>query len=171
MEIKEMFQLVSEAAEQLPRGAFLTADGEVWNPMTVGWAQFGVVWAKPVITILVRRSRYTFSLMEKAQTFTLSVPRPKDLAKELAFCGTRSGRDVDKEKESGLTRSPARAGGADAAAECGIVFECRIVQKQMLDLDTFDPELRARHYGANQALQNGDPHMVYVGEVLAAYRL
>lgn len=171
MEIKEMFQLVPEAAEQLPRGAFLTADGEVWNPMTVGWAQFGVVWAKPVITVLVRRSRYTFSLMEKAQTFTLSVPRPKDLAKELAFCGTRSGRDVDKEKESGLTRSPARAGGADAAAECGIVFECRIVQKQMLDLDTFDPELRARHYGANQALQNGDPHMVYVGEVLAAYRL
>ena len=171
MEIKEIFQFVPETAEQMPRGAFLTAAGEVWNPMTVGWAQFGVVWSKPVVTVMVRRSRYTFSLMEKTHAFTLSVPRPKRLAKELAFCGARSGRDVDKEKESGLTRSPARAGGADAVAECGIAFECRILQKQMLDLDTLDPDLRARYYGGNQALANGDPHMLFVGEILAAYRL
>lgn len=170
MEIKEVFQFVPEAAEQLPRGAFLTASGEVWNPMTVGWVQFGVVWSKPVITVMVRRSRYTFPLMEKADTFTLSVPRPKQLAEELAFCGTRSGRDVDKEKESGLKRSPARAGAADAVAGCGVVFECRILQKQMLDLDTLAPELRARCYGGNQALANGDPHMLYVGEIIAAYR-
>jgi flavin reductase (DIM6/NTAB) family NADH-FMN oxidoreductase RutF len=109
--------------------------------------------------------------MEKADTFTISVPHAKQLVKELAFCGARSGRDVDKEKESGLTRIPARAGGADAAAECGLAFECRILQKQMLDLDTLDPLLRAKYYGSNQARPDGDPHMIYVGEVLAAYRL
>ena len=46
MDFKEIFRSVPQATEQLPRGAFLTAGGEVWNPMTIGWAQFGVVWAQ-----------------------------------------------------------------------------------------------------------------------------
>ena len=99
------------------------------------------------------------------------MPRAKTLNKELAFCGARSGRDVDKEKQAGLTRAMARFGGADAVAECGAAFECRIIQKQMLDLSTLDPHTRARYYGSNQALPDGDPHMLYVGEVLAAYLL
>ena len=171
MQIKEMFQLVPEAAEQLPRGAFLTAGGGVWNPMTIGWAQFGVVWGRPVVTVMVRKSRYTHSLMEQAQVFTVSFPRPKQMGKEIAFCGVRSGRDVDKEKEAGLTRLSPRAGGAEAVAGCGIVMECRIVQKQLLDLDSLDPDFRPKYYGDNQALPDGDPHVLYVGEVLAAYEL
>ena len=42
-------------------------------------------------------------------------------------------------------------------------------KKQMLELDSLDPELRTKYYGSNQALPNGDPHMLYVGEVIAAY--
>ena len=103
--------------------------------------------------------------------FTVSVPRARELTKELAFCGARSGRDVDKEKEAGLKRLSARAGGAQGVAGCGAVFECRIVQKQLLDLDTLDPDLRGKYYGGNQALPDGDPHVLYVGEVLAAYPL
>lgn len=169
MELMEIFQLIPQAAEQLSRGAFLTAAGVVWNPMTIGWAQFGVIWNKPVVTVLVRKSRFTYGLMEQADTFTVSVPRAGELKKELAFCGTRSGRDVNKERETGLSRFAARAGGADGVSECGAFFECRIVQKQMLDLNTLMPELRAKSYGANQVLPDGDPHMIYVGEVLAAY--
>jgi len=51
------------------------------------------------------------------------------------------------------------------------VFECRIVQKQLLDLDALDPDFRAKYYGSNQALADGDPHVLYVGEVLAAYEV
>ena len=169
MELSEMFRLVPQAAEQLPRGAFLTAGGKVWNPMTIGWGQFGVVWGKPVVTVMVRRSRYTYQLMELADVFTVSVPRSGELKKELGFCGSRSGRDVKKELESGLTRLPARAGAADGAAECGAFFECRILQKQLLDLSTLDDDVRAKCYGDNQAGMDGDPHMLYIGEVLAAY--
>ena len=169
MELKEIFELVPQAAEQLPRGAFLTAGGEVWNPMTIGWGQFGVVWGKAVVSVLVRKSRFTSGLMEQADVFTVSVPSAGELKKELGFCGARSGRDVNKEQASGLTRLSAQAGGADGVAECGSFFECRIVQKQLLDLSTLEPELRAKYYGDNQALPNGDPHVLYVGEVLAAY--
>lgn len=171
MDIKEFSALLPQATEQLPHGAFLTAGGERWNPMTIGWAQFGVIWSRPVITVLVRKSRYTYSLMERTEVFTISVPRAKEMGKALAFCGARSGRDVNKEKEAGLSRLAPRAGGAEAVAGCGIVFECRIVQKQLLDLDALDPDFRAKYYGTNQALPDGDPHVLYVGEVLAAYEL
>ncbi len=171
MDIKEFSALLPQAAEQLPRGAFLTAGGEIWNPMTIGWAQFGVVWSRPTVTVLVRKSRYTHSLMEGADVFTLSFPRAKEMGRALAFCGARSGRDVNKEKEAGLSRLAPRAGGAAAVAGCGIVMECRIVQEQLLDLGTLDPDFRAKYYGANQALENGDPHVLYVGEVLAAYEV
>ena len=73
--------------------------------------------------------------MEQSGVFTVSVPRAKELSAELGFCGSRSGRDVNKEQETGLTRLRARAGGADAVAQCGSAFECRIVQKQLLELD------------------------------------
>lgn len=169
MEFSEVFRLVPQAAEQLTRGAFLTVGGSTWNPMTIGWAQFGVVWSKPVVTVMVRKSRFTYDRMERTDVFTVSVPRAGECKKELGFCGSRSGRDVNKETDSGLSRLPARAGGADGVAECGAFFECRILQKQMLDLGTLDPELRSKFYGANQALADGDPHMLYVGEVLAAY--
>jgi len=166
---KDIFRLVPQAAQQLPTGAFLTAGGPVWNPMTIGWAQFGVVWGKPVVTVMVRKSRFTYGLMEKTDMFTVSVPRTGELKRELGYCGSHSGRDVNKEKDSGLTRLSARAGAADGVSECGAFFECRILQKQLLDLNTLDPELRAKMYGSNQALPDGDPHVLYVGEVLAAY--
>ena len=171
MDVKTFSELIPKANEQLPRGAFLTAGGAEWNPMTIGWAQFGVVWSRPVVTVMVRKSRYTFSLMEQTDVFTVSFPREKQMGKELAFCGVRSGRDVNKEKEAKLLRLAPRAGGAEAVAGCSVVMECRIVQKQVLDIDTLDPDFRAKFYGANQALPDGDPHMLYVGEVLAAYEV
>jgi len=170
MEIHEIFELVPQAAEQLPRGVFLTAGTDVWNPMTIGWGQFGIIWGKPVVTVMVRKSRYTYELIEKGDVFTLSVPRTGELAKELAFCGSHSGRDVDKQAKTGLTRLGAKAGGSDGVAECGTFFECRIVQKLFGELSEMDPELRARYYASNQALPDGDPHEVYFGEILGAYR-
>jgi flavin reductase (DIM6/NTAB) family NADH-FMN oxidoreductase RutF len=171
MDVKQFSALLPKAIEQLPRGAFLTAGGDAWNPMTIGWAQFGVVWARPVVTVMVRKSRFTYSLMEQSDVFTVSFPRANEMGKELAFCGARSGRNVNKEKEAKLSRIAPRAGGAAGVAGCGVVFECRIAQKQLLDLDTLDPDFRAKYYGSNQALADGDPHVLYVGEVLAAYEL
>lgn len=171
MDNKSFSALLPQVNEQLPRGAFLTAGGEIWNPMTIGWAQFGVIWARPVVTVMVRKSRFTYSLMEQTDVFTVSFPRAKEMAKELAFCGARSGRDVNKEKEANLTRLAPRAGGAEAVAGSGIVMECRIVQKQLLDLNALDPDFRAKYYPESSALPDGNPHVLYIGEVLAAYEL
>ena len=169
MDEKGMFSLVPQALEQLPHGVFLTVGGERWNPMTIGWAQFGVIWGKPIVNVLVRRSRYTHSLLEQTDVFTISVPKAGGLADELAYCGSHSGRNADKRAETGLTPLPARAGGADGVAGCGCYFECRVVEKLFEDHSELEKTLHARYYGANQITPDGDPHDVYFGELLAAY--
>ena len=66
------------------------------NVMTIGWTQLGVVWGEPVLSALVRLSRHTYALLEKTPYFSVCVPRRGELAKELAYCGPRSGREYDK---------------------------------------------------------------------------
>lgn len=83
--------------------ALLTAgDEDSYNTMTVSWGTMGKLWNKDVCTVFVRPQRYTYGFMEKNQGFTLSV-FSDEYKKALSFCGSKSGRDVDKAKETNLT--------------------------------------------------------------------
>lgn len=165
--MEEYRALLDEACGQLPKGAFLMVEG---NPMTIGWAQFGVVWGRPVCTVFVRHSRHTHALLEKSGLFTVSVPAAGTMREALAYCGSHSGRDGDKLAACGLSLLEPRAGGAAPLGGCAMHFECRVVLRAEIDLDCLEPGLRARFYGDNQATADGDPHTVYFGEILAAYR-
>ena len=92
--------LLPDATQQIAKGAFLTA-GPVPNVMTIGWAQWGFVWGKPICAIFVRKSRYTHGLLEKDGRFTISVPRPGTFAAELAHCGKVSARTDNKLETQG----------------------------------------------------------------------
>ena len=61
--------------------------------MTIGWAFFGPAWRKRLFIAMVRPQRHTFGLMEKAEEFTVSIPTTRPLKEELAFAGSRSGRE------------------------------------------------------------------------------
>ena len=79
-------------------GAFLVVsskDGKV-NPMTIGWASVGRLWSRPTLSVLVRKSRFTYCLIDKAQSFTVCAPATGTLKSELTICGTKSGRETDK---------------------------------------------------------------------------
>ena len=165
--MEEYRALLDETCGQLPKGAFLMVDG---NPMTIGWAQFGVIWGRPVCTVFVRHSRHTHALLEKSNVFIVSVPAAGTMREALAYCGSHSGRDGDKLAACGLSLLAPRAGGAAPLDGCAIHFECRVVFRAESDLDCLEPGLRARFYGDNQATADGDPHTLYFGEILAAYR-
>lgn len=82
---------------QIGGGALLSVvrpSGEV-NTMTVSWGQAGVLWGKEVCTVYVRPERYTYGFCEESEIFTLSF-LPHEKKDVLSFCGTKSGRDVDK---------------------------------------------------------------------------
>jgi len=159
--------LFEEAAAQFQKGVFLMVKG---NPMTIAWCQMGEIWGKSICTVLVRHSRHTHTLMESSETFTVSVPHAGTMKEALAFCGTKSGRDIDKCAALGLSLLPSQTGGTDGLAGCAMHFECRIVSKTEMDLTKTDPAILAKLYGSNQATADGDPHTIYFGEIVAAYR-
>lgn len=150
--------------KQIQAGAFLTVQaGEALNTMTIGWATIGYAWRKSVMMVMVRNSRHTFGIIEKAADFTVSVPSG-DMKKEIAFCGTKSGRDVDKFKECGLKTAPGRQVASPILQIPGIHFECRIVYKNAIA-----PEFLARDYDA--IYPEKDYHTLYFGEILACYEI
>ena len=125
--------VAEKVMKQVKEGAFLTVKaGKATNTMTIGWATLGFAWRKPVMMVMVRNSRHTYSLIEKAADFTVSVPAG-DMKREIAFCGTKSGRDVDKFKECRLKTAPSRQVVSPIIQIPGIHFECRIVYKNAID--------------------------------------
>ncbi len=123
-------------------GAFIVAvdSNGVSNPMTIGWGQVGVVWSRPVFTALVRVSRYTHECLRSADTFTINVPLPGELKDELIFCGTKSGRDLDKAAECGLTMVSGKAVETPIIEECALHYECRIVARTQQERTDFSSD-------------------------------
>lgn len=150
-------------------GALLTtcADGEV-DSMTIGWGLIGVVWAKPVFQVLVRESRHTKKLLDKNGEFTVNVPLGQVDKNILTVCGTKSGRDMDKIKELGLTLEPGQTVSVPAIRELPLTLECKVIYKQDQNPAAIAPENDNRFY-AKGTKNEGDYHTVYYGEITAAY--
>lgn len=155
-------QLSKEIIEQLNRGAFLTVRDKTGNTntMTISWGMFGYMWFKPVFMVMVRKSRYTFKLIENAETFSISYPLKNSLEKELQLCGTKSGRDLDKFKTCNLTPENLKEFKTPVISECDLHLDCKIIHKQMLDPALLNDEIE-EIYGAAK-----DYHVLYYGEIL-----
>lgn len=73
--------------------------------ITVAWT--GTICTNPpMVYISVRPERYSYHMIKETGEFVINLTTEK-LAKATDFCGVRSGRDVDKFKETGLTREKA----------------------------------------------------------------
>ena len=138
--------------------ALITAgDQKKWNTMTVSWGGIGELWGKDVAMIFIRPQRYTYEVIEREDYFTMGFFE-KEYKKALSLCGSKSGRDIDKAKEAGLT--PLFLGSAVAIEEAKLVFICRKVAYQDLDPAGFlDPSIDPSCYPAK------DYHRMYVGAI------
>lgn len=74
---------------------------EKFNTMTASWGGIGWLWNKPVAFVFVRPERYTYEFIEKSDYLTLSFLGEAN-KKIHAVCGSKSGRDTDKVKATGL---------------------------------------------------------------------
>jgi len=149
-------------------GAFVIAKDAAGkaNPMTIGWAQVGVVWSVPVMTVLIRESRYTFECVKASETFIVSVPKPGELRQELAFCGSKSGRDFDKIAETGMALATAQEVDTPVIDACGLHYECEIIARSQQVHGDF-----GAHAGPvlETYYPEGDHHLVVFGRIVAAY--
>jgi flavin reductase (DIM6/NTAB) family NADH-FMN oxidoreductase RutF len=143
-------------------GAFLTAQaGDDINAMTIGWALLGFMWGRPMLTVAVRKTRHTFGIIERANDFTVSVPL-SDMAKQLEFCGTKSGRSHRKIEECRLELFPSVSVRTPIVLVPGVQFECRIVYKSVME-----PVMLVEDY--KHLYPEKDYHTLYYGEIVECY--
>jgi flavin reductase (DIM6/NTAB) family NADH-FMN oxidoreductase RutF len=127
-----------------------------FNTMTASWGGAGILWNKPVTFTFIRPQRYTFNFMEKNDYYTLSF-YDEGYRDALNLCGSRSGRDIDKVKATGLT--PAFSGDAVYFDEAKLVLVCRKLFAQDFDPASFiDKKILSTYSG-------DDFQRVFIGEI------
>lgn len=132
---------------------------EEHNMMTASWGGFGVIWNKNVCFCVIRPTRHTYRFAEKAENFTLSF-FDESYKKTLQFCGTESGRDINKSQETGLTPTAGTLPGTTYFAEARLVIECRKLYHQDIDPANFlDPDIDKNY-------PEKDYHRMYIGEIV-----
>jgi flavin reductase (DIM6/NTAB) family NADH-FMN oxidoreductase RutF len=111
------------------------------NIITVG--MFNLFSQKPpLIGIAVLTSRQSYKLLEECSDFSVNIPS-KDMIDQVILCGTKSGKNMDKFKETGLTAVPGMKIKSPKIEECLINIEVK-------KLESFE---------------KGD-HTWYIGEIL-----
>ncbi len=136
---------------------------DAFNAMTIGWWGTGILWRRPVLSVYVSSSRYTFEFMESNEFFTVC-SFPDDFREGVMYLGRHSGRDGDKIGPSGLTAAFTPSGNP-YFQESDAVFECRLLYKTVLGDHEQLPDDARQMY-----LAGTGPHTLYVGEIVHVWR-
>ena len=157
-------EYAKQAIEGLSKGAFLNVSqaGED-NTMTIGWGSIGYIWRKPILMVMVRYSRHTYQMLSEAKEFTVSIPFGDGFKKELALCGTKSGRDIDKFQSCNLPKIRANKVDSPLIPGCDLHYECKVVYKQAMELRDMQEEIASKFY------KDDDYHVLFYGEILGTY--
>lgn len=154
-----------EMLEQLRKGIFMTTKkGDKVNTMTIGWGGINVIWYKYVFIAYVRYSRDTYEMLENNDEFTISVPLTKDLKQELAYCGTKSGRDTNKIKDCNLSVVPGRTTNTPVIGDCDLHYECKVIYRQAMEPSQITQAVKDKYYTTHNY------HVVYYGEIVDSYQ-
>jgi len=99
----------------------------------------------PLVGISVGKTRFSHSLISDGRDFVISIPT-EGMTDKVLLIGDKSGKDVDKFSETGLTAVKGDVVKAPIIKECPINIECKLVA----ELDVGD-------------------HTLFVGEVVATH--
>lgn len=140
-------------------------DKDNHNAMTIGWGALGNVWGANVntITVYVAPARYTYQFMEKYKYFTV-MTFDEDHKDVLAYMGSHSGRDGNKEEALGLHVAYTEH-GAPYYLEASEVYECEIIYRDPFDPAGFEEIPRKRYENFPAGI-----HSIYIGKILSAKR-
>ena len=104
------------------------------NVFTVAWV--GTVCSKPpMLSISIRPERLSYDYIKETMEFTINLPTKKQ-TKEVDFCGVRSGRQIDKIKESSFTLQEGEKVKSSYIKECPVNIECKV--KDIIKLGSHD---------------------------------
>ena len=130
-----------------------------FNMCTIAWGSIGELWSKDVITVYVKPIRHTDSFLFEDDYFTITFFNEEN-RNDLVICGTKSGRDIDKIKETSLK---------PIFLENGVTFEnfrrvyvCKKIYQDQFKKESFvDGEMILKKYYEREPFHN-----FYIGEII-----
>lgn len=151
--------------ERISKEWMLVTAGQksAFNTMTANWGGLGFLWNKPVVFVFIRPERYTYEFIEKNEYFTLSFlgEENKNIHK---ICGSKSGREIDKVKETGLCPIQTDLGNI-TFEQARLALECKKLYADWVDETHFiDKDIFPKWYTTK-----GNPHKMYVAEIVNAW--
>ena len=127
--MKRMIDPLEHATEILQgvqKGVLLTTKhGDRVNSMTISWGTLGIEWGKPLFTAFVRQHRFTKEFLEATGEFSVNISVGEFDKNIIALCGSKSGRDMDKIAELGLTLEDPEVVAAPGIRELPLTLECK----------------------------------------------
>lgn len=110
------------------------------NITTIAWT--GVLNSEPpLVYVSIRPSRYSYDIIKETKEFVINIPDEK-LVWATDFCGTKSGKEVDKFEQANLTKEQSKNVNAPSIKECPISLECKLKEiKQLGSHDMFIGEI------------------------------
>lgn len=129
-------------------------DKDKFNMMTASWGFAGEMWGNDCMAAVIRPQRYTMEFINNSDYFTLSFYGDnKDIHK---ICGSKSGRDTDKVKLTGLT--PVFSDNTVYFEEARLVIICKKQYVQQMKEDCFTDKEPLCWY-------NNDLHYMVIGKI------
>lgn len=124
------------------------------NIITIAWT--GIINSQPPMTyISVRKSRHSHGIISREREFVINLTT-ESIARATDWCGVKSGADVDKFKETGLTPVPASEVGCPMIGESPVNLECRVVEVHEYPThDMFVAEIIKVHVSADIMEKDG----------------
>lgn len=154
--IKKIEFKASPALFPVPTVLVSSRLGQETNIVTIAWT--GIMNSTPpTVYIGVNPIRHSHRLIKESGEYVINIPSLEQV-EVTDYCGTVSGKNVDKFLETGLTALTATQVKAPLIAECPVNIECRV--KQVISLgshDAFIAEVLAVHYNEDVLDENGRP--------------
>lgn len=99
------------------------ADGND-NILTIAWV--GTVCTNPpMLYISVRPERHSYQAIAESREFVVNLTMAA-MARAVDYCGVRSGKDVDKFKQTGLQKGEAKKVNVSVIEDSPVNIECRV---------------------------------------------
>lgn len=129
-----------------------------FNMMTASWGGLGYLYNKPVAFCFINPARHTYQLLDNGSTYTLSF-YTETYRDALKYCGSHSGKDIDKVKATGL--SPiSTPSGSKAFSEAWLIIECRkLISQPIYPNGMHDAKLK-------QEWEGKQTHQMFIGEII-----
>lgn len=145
-----------------------------WNTMTASWGFSGVMWGKNTFTTVIRPQRHTKKFVDENDYFTICFFDDEKYRKALSFCGSHSGKDYDKAKETGLTpvfiSDETEAYGEKYSFETiGFEQASMILVCKKAYIQPMTGECMLNKADDEKWFANKDYHVQYIGEIVSAY--